>query len=394
MTLVDLISRFKGSYTGCRETESVCYLPVESEKQASYFLMRRCAHKLISSHFIRPVLLVLFIISMIAYAKNFPQSSLGSESDLLAQTLSIANFPRFRFHYEPDKCRPNCLPLATLGDRIRELRNVITAALETMNKIGLEVFLDAGTLLGFFRHDASLMPWEDDGDLSFMTEECEKKFPDLQSAVEQATNLEKFAVRSFGCRPEVDSKGKRGLSGRFVSKESGLFVDFYSYVRVYKSDRLTIERQFNSGNSLPVVEGVDVLLPLGNTEFLSVPVKVPADPIRHLQLMYGDDLNPPLQYRQLYVRASLSTLILAVFLVLFSRDWSILLTVVLATWNFLGFAKCMFFVLIGVQGLLLSLIGLTSRRGIARLKLQGLVPSLVSGLLVLSAIADSWAIFR
>ena len=63
----------------------------------------------------------------------------------------------------------------------------------------MPVFLESGTLIGFLRH-GDVIPWDEDADLGYRTDDCRKLFPsagDLQKAVDSVLNANRFETSNF-----------------------------------------------------------------------------------------------------------------------------------------------------------------------------------------------------
>ena len=227
------------------------------------------------------------VMALILRFMESPFHYIDSESDVLDLPLNLSIFPRLRYHND---LKRKDFGNMTQADRMSSIIGTLSKALWVFDSLNVSAFLDCGTLLGYHRI-GHILPWDDDGDLSFFAPDCRRKFDgsNFQVAAASLLNGTQWRVRDLSCDAQMTAKG-RGLSGRFIDQSTGFYIDIYSYDFDH-SETHKIERQLDNG--IPVLLLIDKILPLRPIRFHSQPAFLPNDPGALLSVLY-DNLKTPL----------------------------------------------------------------------------------------------------
>lgn len=152
--------------------------------------------------------------------------------------------------------------------RIRELLKVV---FEKSRSLGVDMFLNEGTLLGCIRH-GEIMRWDDDVDLAIDVSDVNV----LLDALKENSNLEVGTSYWKGKYPYYkvwlkDGDEIKGYTYKFP------FIDIWTFEII---DSLFIK--YNFGATYPV----DDILPLSDCRFENTLVKVPKNPLSYLNKKY------------------------------------------------------------------------------------------------------------
>eukprot|EP00494_Astrolonche_serrata_P015314 UN15463 len=87
-------------------------------------------------------------------------------------------------------------------------------------KMGLNVFLESATLIGWQRHNKNHMPWDTDSDVGMLRTECEKSNITKESL--QIALPKRLKVIKFGCTCLEDCTGdSERIVGRVMDTTTG-----------------------------------------------------------------------------------------------------------------------------------------------------------------------------
>ncbi len=189
-------------------------------------------------------LLVRYILTFgfplfLIYLSFTPAFSLRSVDDIYALPTDHALFggpKKLKDYTHKDYYNPDVV--VTQGERLSAIRVVTMAASRVFAQTGVDLFADAGTLLGIVRH-GDLVPWDNDADMGFLAAQCASLYPEkgaLQKKVESFLPPG-LAVPYLECTEAKDSK-----AGRIVDKSTGFFVDIFPYAHV-DAKKLSAEKK-------------------------------------------------------------------------------------------------------------------------------------------------------
>ena len=267
----------------------------------------------------------ILVLYMLIFWK-YPVTHLELEED-------IANLPMshpllsLRYHVHTDKQYRKDRRLIGQRQRLASLKKLAREMLIALDKIGLPAFLTNGSLMGYFRHEGEWLPWEDDFDIAWDSETCEKLFPGdkLREQFVKHIDESKFVVAGyFKCKAPIDRLGKGGLAGRVIDKSNGYYVDVHEYKSVLDTTPITkvgnhkelpgqpwLMRSGLDFESGPIFCPRNALHPLRKTALEGVPVYVPANTPLWLTCQFGS-LDVPLWWQGFaaYIHTSAFTLIL------------------------------------------------------------------------------------
>ena len=212
----------------------------------------------------------------------------------------------------------------TQRERTRTIVGVLNATVYVMQKLDLPVFLDSGTLIGWFRHNGSVIPWDTDGDVGMLTEECLRKYPDQYALERKIRELlpPPYELEYWNCssRPDLG----RDFIGYVSDSRNGFKVDVFGYSTVdASSDKFSwrkkgswLQRDLDRNYTHRVIPQ-DAILPFRWGNFSGVTGDIlPNDSKRVLQWDYGFVIDPPIFPHGLCMKVVLSPGTLFVFLIL------------------------------------------------------------------------------
>ena len=167
----------------------------------------------------------------------------------------------------------------------RELYVLINAFKKWLHQFeGVDFWLDYGTALGCYRHKG-IIPWDNDIDVG-MTENDIKKLP---SRWENDYYLwERNPIASL----DVFDK-HNCVSGRFISKQYGYFIDVFAY-------RVTNSNLMYNSESIDDKEkwvNIEYVFPLRRAKFGNGEYSVPNQLENYLLIYYNNDLSIPEKYK-------------------------------------------------------------------------------------------------
>jgi LicD family len=218
----------------------------------------------------------------------------------------------------------------TQGERVISIRETIKAAARAFREIGLAVFLESATLIGYLR-DGDVIPWDVDGDMGYYLADCLAKFPapgDLAHALRLVLKGTRFGISegSFEqCEPQF---GMDRVIGKIVDKTTGFFVDLFVYKDLMKLENWQERRsrewlmRANDEEQASLTFPKDTLFPLTEAKFFGQAVLLPANVREFLNYEYGSVLEAPLMPWKLmfYTRTSAASLMLTGLALVMSGD--------------------------------------------------------------------------
>lgn len=189
-------------------------------------------------------------------------------------------------------------------ERFDGILGSLNAAISALNHIGLQVFLDSGTLLGWYRHGGMPIPWDFDADVGVLGEDCRRKFPTRASIQKAVASVlpPPYVVPFFDCNTQPGNRD--GFAGMISDTRNGFKVDIFVYDPVdtskdsfaWRKGRKWLQRDFlldrlNPGRVTPF----EAILPLqwGNFSGVSGNI-IPNDPQAVLQWDFGRVLDAPI----------------------------------------------------------------------------------------------------
>ena len=186
--------------------------------------------------------------------------------------------------------------------RLGLLVEALNVTISALNLSNIPAFLDAGVLLGWYRHQEKMIPWDIDADVGIDGNDCLKKYPN-QSTLEAR-------VRSFLPHPYVleyldcktDPARGRGFAGIVTDTRNGLKVDIFGFHAVdgsgdsfsWRRNGSWIQRDLDRDMYHKVFPR-DSIYPLQEGNFSGITGRIiPNDPKRALQWDFGFVLDPPI----------------------------------------------------------------------------------------------------
>ena len=229
----------------------------------------------------------------------------------------------------------------TQRDRLGLIVETLNATVDVLQKVDLQVFLDAGTLLGWYRHKGRPIAWDNDGDLGILGEECRTKYPDPEELLEtlRAKINPRYNVEHFDCFNPT-SKGY-DFTGIIADLKTGFKIDVFSYNPVdtsndtftWRKGKEWLQRD-DAKNRHWKVFPKDAIVPLQWGNFSGVTGNIiPNDPKRTLQWDFGFVIDPHIYPHRLNLGVAMSAIsALGVLLLLVnSGDYTFILTAIAAS---------------------------------------------------------------
>mmetsp|Transcript_30381 Transcript_30381/g.87013 ORF Transcript_30381/g.87013 Transcript_30381/m.87013 type:complete len:404 (-) Transcript_30381:29-1240(-) len=192
-------------------------------------------------------------------------------------------------HFAPAYWRPSMRQ----RDRLSALSNATHAIASALKQLNVNAFLESGGLIGWLRHDEGNLPWESDGDVGILAQECRASGATkaaLSNVIDQEYEVLKFACT---CEEACDGDNKR-MVGRIAHRGSGVCIDIFAYAPV---------RELRPWQKDPRYAGVEwwervddhadftfpreALVPLQNGTFVGSTILLPQQPREFLSWEYG-----------------------------------------------------------------------------------------------------------
>lgn len=195
---------------------------------------------------------------------------------------------------------PYWKPSMQQRERLDAIKIAIHWVAQALDKVGLKVFLESSSLIGWLRHGGHI-PWETDADLGMVADDCRQANVSKDTVTRAAASIsDDLVVLKFACACEEECEGEdKRLAGRFAHRQTGVTVDIFAYAPVKRP------RPWQSASKYEGIEWWervdddhadynfprDTLLPLQEGEFLDSPMLLPHDPREFLSWEYGGCLN-------------------------------------------------------------------------------------------------------
>jgi hypothetical protein len=229
----------------------------------------------------------------------------------------------------------------TQKDRLSHTISTLNATVTALNKVGLQAFLDAGTLLGWYRHKGRPIAWDNDGDVAIFGQECLTQYPD-QSVLLERLRAEidpRYYVENFDCH--YPPKPGTDFTGVVVDKETGFKIDVFSYNPVdtskdtfsWRKNKEWLQRDDCKDRHWEVTPK-DAIVPLQWGNFSGVVGNIiPNDPKTVLHWDFGAVLEPHIFPHRLNLGISMSLIsaLCVLLLLVNSGDYTFVLTAVSAS---------------------------------------------------------------
>ena len=281
--------------------------------------------------------------------------------------------------------------------RLELTLQLLNVTIGTLNGVGLQAFLDAGTLLGYHR-DKKPIPWDIDGDVGIFGEECMAKYPD-QSVLLAKLRSEipyPYHVENFNC--EYPPKDGRDFTGIITDTRNGFKIDIFTYNVVdtsadsigWRRKQQWLQRD-DEKSRYNRISPRDSLLPLQWGNFSGVVGYIlPRDVETHLKWDFGAVLDAHLFPFRLNMEVSISVLAIlgVLLLVCISQDLRFTLSCVVSVFMLAGGLRVI---------ALIVCVGFVQQRGRtmdATSLFKAVLANVVLGLLILDlspVYAQSWA---
>jgi hypothetical protein len=232
-------------------------------------------------------------------------------------------------------------------ERHVHILDALNATITVLQKVGLEPFIDAGTLLGWYRHNGEAIPWDIDADVGILGDLCREKYPDQAALLEllrSEIQPDYYHVEVFDCtyppRPGTD------FTGIITDTRNGFKVDVFSYNTVdasndafsWRKGRDWLLRDDEKDRHYRVTPRESILpLQYGNYSGI-VGTIIPNDPEERLRWDFGMVLGAHIfPYRlNMDITMSVWSFIGVLLVLLRSRDVLFVVTVAVACLLFAG----------------------------------------------------------
>lgn len=212
--------------------------------------------------------------------------------------------------------------------RLELLVQALNVTISALKMSDIPAFIDAGVLLGWYRHNEKMIPWDIDADVGIDGDDCLKRYPN-QSTLEAR-------VRSFLPQPYVleyldcnnNPANGRGFAGIVADSRNGLKVDIFGFHTVdastdafsWRKDGNWVQRDLDRDLYHKVFPR-DSIFPLKLGQFEGITGEIiPNDPKTVLQWDFGFVLDPPIFPHGISLKISahpVSIIAVAVFMICF-----------------------------------------------------------------------------
>eukprot|EP00438_Fugacium_kawagutii_P036690 Skav200922 [mRNA] locus=scaffold2433:192893:196702:+ [translate_table: standard] len=147
-----------------------------------------------------------------------------SEDELLEASVLHPLF-NTEEHFAPEYWRASMRQ----KDRLEALTEATHHTAAALRQVGIEAFLESAGLIGWLRHNGSQLPWDSDGDLGILVDECWRSGATKEQR-EAVHGCPDFMVLKFACTCEEDCSGdNRRMVGRVAHKKTGVCIDLFAY---------------------------------------------------------------------------------------------------------------------------------------------------------------------
>ena len=189
------------------------------------------------------------------------------------------------------------------SDRLDLLVQALNVSVRAMEQVNLQTFIDAGVLLGWYRHHGQMIPWDIDADLGILTDECLEKYPDQAKLESKLRSVlpHPYVLEYMNCRPEHRKEGQE-FAGIITDTRNGMKVDIFGFNTVdgssdnftWRKKRPFLQRDLDADIYHKVMPR-DAILPLRWGNFSGVTGNIiPNDAKQFLQWDFGFVIDPPI----------------------------------------------------------------------------------------------------
>ena len=229
-----------------------------------------------------------------------------SESSIISSTIDDDIFGglwQARRHFVEPYFDETIYHTMTQRERLQLLVEALNVTLSVLEQVNLATFLDAGVLLGWYRHNGSMIPWDIDADVGVITNECLSKYPDQGELERLVRDLlpAPYVLEYMNCEPSMRGNG-RDFAGIIADSRNGIKVDIFGFYTVqavndtfrWRKNGSWLQRDLDSDSYHKVIPR-DAVLPLQWGNFSGISGRfIPNDPKRFLQWDFGFVLDPPI----------------------------------------------------------------------------------------------------
>ncbi|CAK8995250.1 unnamed protein product [Durusdinium trenchii] len=178
-------------------------------------------------------------------------------------------------------------------ERLDALTEAVHRTAAGLRALGINAFLESAGLIGWLRHHRSQLPWDSDGDLGILAEECRSSGATKQDFARSLGD--DFSVLKFACACEEDCEGdNRRMAGRVAHKKTGVCIDIFVYAPVAKQRHWQKTSKYSQIDWWERVDDhadftfpKEALLPLQEERFVEQAIMIPANPREFLSWEYG-----------------------------------------------------------------------------------------------------------
>jgi hypothetical protein len=189
------------------------------------------------------------------------------------------------------------------SDRLDLLVEALNVSVRAMEQVNLQTFIDAGVLLGWYRHHGKMIPWDIDADIGILTDECLEKYPDQAKLEAKLRSVlpHPYVLEYINCRPEHRKEGQE-FAGIITDSRNGMKVDIFGFNTVdgssdhfsWRRKRPFLQRDLDADIYHKVIPR-DAILPLRWGNFSGITGNIiPNDAKRFLQWDFGFVIDPPI----------------------------------------------------------------------------------------------------
>jgi hypothetical protein len=249
-----------------------------------------------------PVLSALAWILISIIGVTHPQHY--SEESILSATIDDPVFGGLwetERHMSIPYFDPKQLKSITQRMRLDLLISALNATITALNASNIPVFLDAGVLLGWYRHDGGMIPWDIDADVGILTDDCLRKYPDQRELENKIRSIlpSPYVIEYFDCNTAPE-KG-RSFAGIVADSRNGMKVDIFGFRKVDASNDSYSWRKKGSWLQRDLDRDIhhkvfpfESIFPLRSGNFSGIIGEfIPNDPKTALQWDFGFSLEPP-----------------------------------------------------------------------------------------------------
>lgn len=249
-----------------------------------------------------------------------------SDASILSATIDDPVFGglwQTHRHVVPSRFNDSRMSEITQAERLAHIVQLLNVTVNVLHRANISVFLDAGVLLGHYRHHGRMIPWDNDGDVGIIADECRSKYPDDASLLAKlrAEIEAPYLVEYFDCRK---SEFEDIFAGIIVDPRTGFKVDVFAFLTVnpskdsfsWRKSGQWLQRDLDKTKYHHVMPR-DAILPLRWGNFSGITGNIiPNDPKRTLQWDFGFVIDEPIFPFQLNRNVSMGPMTVILILLL------------------------------------------------------------------------------